>query len=113
MYTDNNPLTYVLSMANLNAVGHRWVRELSEFRLNIKYRPGKVNIDADSLSCIPFGIDKYVTSCTEKLSPIVFHAMWDGSRAAQNEFLQMLRTLTDRKREVETTSTTDDSWLQL
>lgn len=25
VYTDNNPLTYVLSTARLNAVGHRWV----------------------------------------------------------------------------------------
>lgn len=25
VYTDNNPLTYVMSTAKLNAVGHRWV----------------------------------------------------------------------------------------
>ncbi|KAK3541958.1 hypothetical protein QTP86_008148 [Hemibagrus guttatus] len=33
MYTDNNSLTYVMSTAKLNAVGHRWVVELSDFRL--------------------------------------------------------------------------------
>lgn len=28
IYTDNNPLTYVMSTAKLNAVGHHWVGEL-------------------------------------------------------------------------------------
>lgn len=28
VYTDNNPLTYVMSTAKLNAVGHRWVVSL-------------------------------------------------------------------------------------
>lgn len=41
VYTDNNPLTYILSTAKLNATGHRWVGELSEFDFSIKYRPGK------------------------------------------------------------------------
>lgn len=50
IFTDNNPLTYVLSTAKLNAVEHRWVGQLADFHFDIKYRPGKVNIDADVLS---------------------------------------------------------------
>ena len=50
VYTDNNPLTYVLSSAKLNATGLRWVNELADFNFTIKYRPGKVNTDADTLS---------------------------------------------------------------
>jgi hypothetical protein len=42
-YTDNNPLTYVLSSAKLNATGLRWVGELAEFNFEIKYRGGRVN----------------------------------------------------------------------
>lgn len=30
VYTDNNPLTYVMSTAKLNAVGHRWVGLLTQ-----------------------------------------------------------------------------------
>ncbi len=41
VYTDNNPLTYVLSTARLNAVGQRWVGELADFHFDIRYRPGK------------------------------------------------------------------------
>ena len=39
VYTDNNPLTYVLTTAKLNATGLRWVADLSEFDFCIKYRP--------------------------------------------------------------------------
>lgn len=48
--TDNNPLTYVLSTAKLNAVGHRWLAALSTYDFDVQYRPGKQNIDADILS---------------------------------------------------------------
>ena len=82
VYTDNNPLTYVLSTAKLNAVGHRWVGELADFRFDIKYRPGKSNIDADVLSRCPLDIDQYMSHCTEELSKEVVNAAWGGSRAA-------------------------------
>ncbi|XP_041963296.1 uncharacterized protein LOC121720890 [Alosa sapidissima] len=48
--TDNNPLTYVLTSAKLNATGHRWLAALSTYEFGIQYRPGRENIDADSLS---------------------------------------------------------------
>ncbi|KAL7831312.1 hypothetical protein SRHO_G00308150 [Serrasalmus rhombeus] len=48
--TDNNPLTYVLTTAKLNATGHRWLAALSAYNFTIQYRPGCNNIDADSLS---------------------------------------------------------------
>lgn len=51
--TDNNPLTYVLTTAKLDAAGHRWLAALSTYRFNIKYRAGSVNKDADGLSRRP------------------------------------------------------------
>ena len=48
--TDNNPLTYVLTTAKLDATGHRWLAELSLYDFSIKYRPGLKNGDADGLS---------------------------------------------------------------
>ena len=50
VYTDNNPLTYVLTSAKLNASGLRWVSQLSNYQFDIKYRLGKNNMDADFLS---------------------------------------------------------------
>ncbi|KAL7857415.1 hypothetical protein SRHO_G00163140 [Serrasalmus rhombeus] len=48
--TDNNPLTYVLTTAKLNATGQRWLAALSTYDFAIQYRPGRENVDADHLS---------------------------------------------------------------
>ncbi|TKS84065.1 Retrovirus-related Pol polyprotein from transposon 412 [Collichthys lucidus] len=83
VFTDNNPLTYVLSTAKLNAVGHRWVGQLADFRFDIKYRPGKANIDADTLSRCPQDINTFMAECTEALSEEAVSAVWEGGRRAQ------------------------------
>ena len=54
VYTDNNPLTYILTTAKLDATGHRWVAALAAYNFTLHYRPGKANIDADALSRIPW-----------------------------------------------------------
>lgn len=51
VYTDNNPLTYVLSTARLNAVGHRWVGELADFDFN---GTGQVNRMQTRIHCHDF-----------------------------------------------------------
>ena len=48
--TDNNPLTYLLTTAKLDAASYRWLAALSTFNFDIKYRPGKHNLDVDGLS---------------------------------------------------------------
>ena len=48
--TDNNPLTYVFTTAKLDATGHRWLAELSNYNFSIKYCSNKKNADADALS---------------------------------------------------------------
>ena len=53
VFTDNNPLTYVLSSAKLDATTQRWIAALSSFDFQIKYRPGINNSDADALSRLP------------------------------------------------------------
>ncbi|KAL7886896.1 hypothetical protein AOLI_G00046170 [Acnodon oligacanthus] len=81
VHTDNNPLTYVLTSAKLNATGQRWLAALSTYDFSIKYRPGKHKIDADLLSrnmsetkkigaspdCIP---DVYAFPTHLELSPL-------------------------------------------
>ena len=67
VYTDNNPLTYVMSTAKLNASGLRWVAELSDFDFSIKYRPGKSNSDADGLSRKPMTVEEMVEICTREI----------------------------------------------
>jgi len=53
VYTDNNPLTHILTSAKLEATGQRWVSALGEFDFDIVYRPGSKNTDADIMSRYP------------------------------------------------------------
>lgn len=82
--TDNNPLTYVLTTAKLNATGHRWLASLSTYDFAIQYRPGKENVDADLLSrnasseeagwIPPSGVKalcKRVSACGSPSSPVL------------------------------------------
>ena len=51
--TDNNPLTYILSTAKLDAAGHRWLADLATYDFSITYQSGKKNRHADGLSRMP------------------------------------------------------------
>ena len=79
IYTDNNPLTYILTTAKLNAVGMRWVNDLADFQFSIKYRPGKENVDADYLSRRPLSIDQWKAECTEQYEPREVGAVISGA----------------------------------
>ena len=48
--TDN---TYVLTMPNLDATGHRWVGTLASFQFELEYQKGTDNRAADTLSWVP------------------------------------------------------------
>ena len=52
VYTDNNPLTYILTSAKLDACGQRWVASLANYDFRVFYKSGKTNIEADALSRI-------------------------------------------------------------
>ena len=54
---DNNPLTYVMTTPNLDAVGHRWVAALANFNFTIEYLRGADNKVADELSRIEERLD--------------------------------------------------------
>ena len=45
--TDNNPLTYVLTTANLDATGHRWLAAFGVYNFEIIYRPGMRTVYQD------------------------------------------------------------------
>ena len=50
VYTDNNPLSYVQTTGKLGATETRWLADLAHFQFTIKYRSGRANQNADSLS---------------------------------------------------------------
>ena len=83
VYTDNNPLTYVLTTAKWNATGYRWVTALSNYTFSIIYKPGKGHHDADALSCIkwPEAMD---------ISSQAVHAVCKGVQAPHGKIEMLL-----------------------
>ena len=71
VYTEKNPLIYILPSTKLNATGLRWVNELADFHFDIRYRPGKASADADTLSRMPIGFEDYMESskCRHIVNP--------------------------------------------
>ena len=55
--TDNNPLTYIMSTPNLDAMGHWWVSALAWFNFELEYQKGCDNTVADVLSQVTTQLD--------------------------------------------------------
>ena len=49
VYTDNNPLMYILTTAKLDATGQQCIASLANYDFTIHYRSGIQNIDTDAL----------------------------------------------------------------
>lgn len=93
VYTDNNPLTYVLSTAKLNATGSRWVAELADFHLTIKYRPGRENGDADGLSRMPYDLEEMMQDCSEEMSSLSIQATVQAIETKDSETAMCMMAL--------------------
>ena len=105
VYTDNNPLTYVLSTAKLDACSHRWVARLANYNFNIHYRSGITNVDADALSRIqwpnilsdPDIVDFYESISTQSVKAICSSSisygycetMCGGAASLLSQFIDM------------------------
>ena len=55
--TDNNPLTYVMTTLNLDAIEDQRVAALAGYNMTIEYLKGADNKIADILSRIPQSLD--------------------------------------------------------
>ena len=70
VFTDNNPLTYILMTAKLDAMGHRWIASLGPYHFDLHYKPGKKN-STDPLSRINWSsIESHMVKATFNLTQI-------------------------------------------
>ena len=56
--TDNNPLAYIMTTPNLDAVRHRWVAAMAGYNFEIEYIRGSDNKVADALSRVGECLDE-------------------------------------------------------
>ena len=84
VYTDNNPLTYVMTKAKLTATGQQWVAELADFNFDITYCPGKSNIAADFLSGMPTNMEDFISSFSKEMTSAEFEAIVNASKVAND-----------------------------
>ena len=88
VYTDNNPLTYILTMARLDATRQRWVASLANYNFMIFYRSGKLNVEADALSRIP-----WKNTQVNHLEPLIVNTMLQSNLETEigipEEYLQL------------------------
>ena len=58
VWMDNNLLTYMMPMPNLDAMGHWWVGVLTRFNFKLEYQKGHDNMVADELSQVTTWLDQ-------------------------------------------------------
>ena len=70
VFTDNNPLTYILTTAKLDTTGHRWIASLGLYHFDLHYKPIKKN-PADPLSRINWSsVKNHMVKATFDLAQI-------------------------------------------
>ena len=72
IYTDNNPLSFIMQISKPNVTIQRWISELAEYTFQLHYKPGVENGEADGLSRLPIDVEKYAEQCTESTTMDVF-----------------------------------------
>jgi transposase InsO family protein len=84
VFTDHNPLVYLTTTAKLDALGHRWLAELLNYRFDIFYKPGSANIDADALSRKPHP-EKEMDLSTECVTQEIFQTLCDAAMEPETQ----------------------------
>ena len=96
VFTDNNPLTYVLTSAKLDACGQRWVAKLANYNFSIKYRCGVSNTEADALSRIkwPEAISETLDTENGCMDTHVINAILTGA-VSESSLIESVSCSTD------------------
>ena len=93
---DNNPLTYVLTMPNLDATGHQWVGTLASFQFEPEYQKGTDNGAVDALSQVPISHSQQIIQSL--LEGVIIGVANRGEAKANEELLEEHERLSQKAR---------------
>ena len=74
-------MTYILTTAKLDATEQRWVASLANYNFKIFYKSGKLNVEADVLSCIP-----WKSAQVEHMEPLIVKTMLQSKLDSEISF---------------------------
>ena len=118
IYTDNNPLTYVLTSAKLDACGQRWVAKLANYNFTIRYKCGQSNVEADALSRISWPevlSDEDIDVDLECMDTHVVNAVLTGTKTKSSliESISCSSQIIPDELDIDSNSTTTLDWVKL
>lgn len=91
VWTDNIPLTYILTKPKLDACEQRWVAKLAPYTFDLKHIPGIKNTVADALSREPFATTVSHQIITEGYTHLLTEADGVSQDGVRDTFTWRLR----------------------
>lgn len=104
VWTDNNPLTHILTKPKLDCCEQRWVAKLASYNFDIKYVPGSQNVVADALSRVPFVKESVSRRLRQEPYKNLLSEVQDVSSASVQDAFRWSNDCERRPRQVESHS---------
>ena len=81
VFTDNSSLTYLLTTVKLDATGQGWMASLTNYNFKLHYKSGKLNVEVDPLSRIPWEQEEVLHTLDTIAVKAIISRTYNGERS--------------------------------